>query len=33
MSSDQDWWGLALLRSFVNKNEIIYKNIMRLYAT
>ena len=33
MSSDQDWWGLALLRSFVHKNEIIQKNIMQLYAT
>ena len=26
MTSDQDWWGLALLRSFIHKNEIIYKN-------
>ena len=32
MTSDQDWWGLALLRSYIHKNEIIYKNIMQLYA-
>lgn len=38
MTSDQDWWGLALLRSFVHKNEVIYKkynailcNIDRLF--
>ena len=25
MTSDQDWWGLALLRSFINKNESFIK--------